>query len=71
MCRTGCKTKDHASWGECARAANFHNAGVAQRDEYKAYDKELTDYAYARSIGLQPDTTKRASIDRVMKEAGA
>ena len=22
-CRSGCKTKNHDSWGECARAANL------------------------------------------------
>lgn len=71
MCRTGCKTNDHKSWGECARAANFHNAGVAQRNEYKAYDKELSDYAYARSIGLQPSTTRKADIDKTLRQAGA
>lgn len=70
-CRSGCKTKDHTSWGECARAARFYNAGVAQRDEYKSYDKELTDYAYARSIGLQPSTTQRKEIDKTLREAGA
>lgn len=71
MCRTGCPTKDHATWGECARAARFYNAGAGSRDEYKAYDNELKDYAYARSIGLQPSTTRRKDVDTAIREAGA
>jgi hypothetical protein len=70
-CRTGCRTQDHASWGECARDARFHNAGVAQRDEYKKYDKELTDYESARKQGIQPSTTRRADIDKAVREANA
>lgn len=71
MCRTGCPTKDHATWGECARAARFYNAGAGQRDEYKKYDAELSDYANARSLGLQPKTTRRKDIDASLREAGA
>lgn len=71
MCRTGCPTKDHASWGECARAANFHNAGTSGRDFYKQYDKGLNDYAYARSIGLQPETTMPVHVDKCLTDAGA
>lgn len=71
MCRSGCPTKDHESWGECARAANFHTNGVHQRTEYKAYDKELNDYASARMSGLQPKTTRQRDIDRAKREAGA
>lgn len=71
MCRTGCPTQDHESWGECARASRFYTAGVHQRTEYKAYDKELTDYADARSMGLQPSTTRRKDIDSAVREAGA
>ena len=71
MCRSGCPTQDHDSWGECARAANFHTNGVHQRTEYKAYDKELSDYASARMVGLQPKTTRQRDIDRAKREAGA
>ena len=71
MCRTGCRTKDHATWGECARAARFYNAGAGKRDEYKKYDSELNDYARARQMGLQPKTTKRQDIDASLREAGA
>lgn len=71
MCRSGCPTQDHKSWGECARAAQFHTNGVHQRDEYKKYDKELTSYESARRMGLQPKTTRQHDIDRAVRQAGA
>lgn len=71
MCRSGCPTQDHLSWGECARASHFYTNGVHQRDEYKKYDSELSDYADARKSGLQPKTTRRPDIDRAVREANA
>jgi hypothetical protein len=73
MCRSGCITQDHRSWGECARSARFHTAGLAQRDEYKAFDAELRDYASAVEQGIQPTSTRRESIDAAVQlsnEAG-
>jgi len=69
MCRTGCPSKDHASWGECARAARFHTAGLAQRDEYKAFDAELRDYESCVNQGMQPEGTTRAKIDKCVRES--
>lgn len=71
MCRSGCPTQDHLSWGECARASHFYTNGVHQRTEYKKYDAELNDYAAARQSGLQPKTTRRHDIDRAVREANA
>lgn len=71
MCRSGCPTQDHKSWGECARSARFHTNGVHQHTEYKAYDKELNDYAAARHQGLQPKTTRQHDIDSAVRQAGA
>ncbi len=71
MCRSGCPTQDHLSWGECARASHFYTNGVHQRTEYKKYDAELNDYADARKSGLQPKTTRRSDIDRAVREANA
>lgn len=71
MCRTGCPTQDHKTWGECAKSANFHTNGVHQRTEYKKYDKELKDYESARMQGIQPKTTRRRDIDRAVREANA
>ena len=67
MCRTGCKTKDHRSYAECLRAASPVISGgtVAQQN------KDLNDYAYARSIGLQPVTSSGADARKALMEAGA
>lgn len=73
MCRSGCRTQDHESWGACARAARFHTAGLAERDKYKEFDAELRDYASAVEQGIQPKSTKRQDIDAAVQlsnEAG-
>lgn len=71
MCRSGCPTQDHQSWGECARASHFYTHGVHQRTEYKQYDAELTDYESARKSGLQPKSTRRHDIDAAVREANS
>lgn len=67
MCRTGCREGNHASWGECARAANVTVSG----DTTVKHQKDLNDYAYARSIGLQPETSSGADARKALREAGA
>lgn len=65
-CRTGCKTKDHASWAECARAANptiAATANSAKRDNYDLTRKELKSYKDARSAGIQPEGTTMDKIN--------
>lgn len=74
MCRSGCPTKDHESWGACARAARFHTAGVHNHTEYLAFDRELKDYASCVEQGMQPEGTSRAKIDKCIRnsnDAGA
>lgn len=73
MCRSGCPTQDHGSWGECARASHFYTNGVNQHTEYQAFDRELADYASAVAQGIQPKSTRREAIDeavRLSNEAG-
>ncbi len=73
MCRSGCPSQDHGSWGECARAAHFYTNGVHQRDEYKEFDRELRDYESCIRQGIQPTSTKREAIDAALQlsnEAG-
>lgn len=71
MCRTGCPTQDHATWGECARAANLRVAycgiGGGDATEQKKWDQELALYRAARAQGVQPDGTKTSQIMRAMK----
>lgn len=71
-CRTGCPTQDHASWGECARASGLQIGDLGTgRGVAKRTDKRLGAYAQARSLGLQPPTTKLADSVRTLRQAGA
>ena len=71
MCRTGCPTQDHASWGECARATNVRIAycgiGGGDATKQKAWDRELADYRSARAQGIQPDGTTTAKIRQAVE----
>lgn len=69
-CRSGCPTKDHASWGECARDMGLQ-IGDLGRGVAAATDRRLTAYASARGQGLQPPTTKLADSLATMRAAGA
>jgi len=75
MCRTGCKTKDHATWGECARAARLRVAycgiGGGDATEQKQWDQELSLYRSARAQGVQPDGTKTHQIVAALKASEA
>lgn len=74
MCRSGCSTQDHASWGECARAANLKIAycqSAAGKDYtlQKRHDAELDAYAEARKGGLQPAGTKMSQVRKAVEAA--
>lgn len=70
MCRTGCPTQNHGSWGECARAANFQTQVNDDRNRSRtAWDRELTAYADAKRQGLQPKGTKMKQIVEAHKFA--
>lgn len=76
MCRKGCKTQDHASWGDCLR-----NAGVRtylaspskglDGTTQKKWDAELELYRSARKQGVQPDGTKAHQITAALKASDA
>jgi hypothetical protein len=69
MCRSGCRTKDHASWGECARAARL-SIGDVHAAEWAAGDREVESYKQARRDGLSPEGIYQADVDKAyrMKE---
>lgn len=78
MCRTGCKTQDHATWGECARAANMRVAycgiGGGDATAQKNWDDDLSLYRQARAQGIAPDGTTRNKVMAAIKaseKAGA
>jgi len=67
-CRTGCRTRDHMSWGECARGASLHvawlassNGGYSLRGE-KLHTAELDGYRQARKDGIQPAATTAKAV---------
>lgn len=57
MCRSGCPTRDHATWGECARASGIQVGDVAGRDRNRAWDHELDAYESAVRQGIEPRNT--------------
>lgn len=68
-CRSGCLTKDHASWGDCLRASNIQmNSGDANGNVVssgwtnKKWNNELSLYRQARAQGIQPDGTSTAKV---------
>lgn len=69
-CRSGCRTQDHANWGECARASNISiGAGESAPGQYtaKSWDKELDAYKDARAQGIQPEGTSMDKISAAVK----
>ena len=63
-CRTGCRTRDHASYGECLRAANpVVNLKATPNN---SWDRELETYRDARSQGVQPASTRMADTQRAL-----
>jgi len=65
-CRTGCPTGGHASWGECARAANISIGAVMTsefKESYEQTDRELKEYRSVRAEGIQPEGTTMNKIE--------
>lgn len=66
-CRTGCKTQDHESYGECCRAANPTTRNSTQTTD-RLYSmerrnaQEIREYREARAQGIQPAGTKLSDI---------
>lgn len=69
-CRTGCLTKDHWSYSDCARALQL-NTGLDLTFSQKKWDAELSAYRSARSQGIQPDGTTMDKIEAAVKFSDA
>lgn len=67
MCRTGCIQKNHASYGECLR----DGVPAVHGETTSKVNKGLNDYAYARSLGLQPPTSSPEDSLKTLRRAGA
>lgn len=64
-CRSGCTTKDHSSYAECARSANVKVSAIStsrNRDGFEQTRRDLKAYKEARSAGIQPEGT---TIDKI------
>jgi hypothetical protein len=72
-CRSGCRTKDHETFGECFRAADVQidRHGLAgHRHLERDKDRRLGRYADARSQGLQPRDTSWGAIQSAFEKGG-
>jgi hypothetical protein len=71
-CRSGCPTKNHATWGECARAAEIQidKHGLQNRNLELDKDRRLTRYADARKVGLQPKSTRWQHVREAFETGG-
>jgi hypothetical protein len=72
-CRSGCATRDHASWGECARHASLRvgwaassNGGFSKRGE-RLHEAELSAYETARKNGIQPAATTQTAVNEAYR----
>lgn len=65
-CSSGCKTKDHKSYGECMRSKNAKVAGYDVSAQKKA-DKNLDNYESARRYGIQPASTRKHDVDAAIQ----
>lgn len=64
-CRTGCRTKDHASYADCLRAANPTINATATSNLSSVWSKTKTDlaaYEAARRNGIQPGGTTKEKV---------
>ena len=69
-CTTGCRTKDHATWGECMRAKHaivaYSGIGGGDATAQKHWDRELDAYREARAQGIQPTGTTMPKIQAAL-----
>lgn len=66
-CTSGCKTQDHASYGECLRAKNPSDKNSTRTvDDLYAKNHlntmEISEYRAARAQGIQPRSTRLPDI---------
>lgn len=69
-CRSGCRTKDHASYAECLQSANVTIAGTINSPLQSMYEdtkRDLRDYKQARADGIRPEGTSGAKIKAAME----
>lgn len=64
-CSSGCRTKNHSSYGECLRsntpAVQLPQVG-AEYMARKKWDAEIREYRSAQAQGIQPKSSKLKDI---------
>lgn len=75
-CSSGCRTQNHASYGECMRSKNAGAVGVniskgSDADIQKKWDREIDSYRAARAEGIQPAGTQQRQIDNAKRLSDA
>jgi hypothetical protein len=75
-CSSGCKTRDHASYGECIADKGVRTYGASVSKGFdgstqKRWDGELAAYRAARAQGIQPDGTTRPKIEAALRASDA
>lgn len=75
-CRSGCSTRDHDSWGACARGARLRVGWVEttkgmSRVADRLTERELGEYAHLRGQGVQPAGTSRHHIEEAKRVSDA
>ena len=66
-CRSGCKTQDHASYGDCLQDSNISFGNEKTISVLKHNEKELNAYRDARKLGIQPASTKMKDINKAVR----
>lgn len=68
-CTSGCRTKDHASYGECLRSKGVRipEIPVEALAVQASADKTLDAYARARKFGIQPKSTRKEHVDQAVR----
>jgi len=72
-CRSGCDTQDHATFGECARAAHIRTmylgGTTSSFTEEKRFRKTNEDFRNAVKAGLQPAGVSDRAIRQAVETA--
>lgn len=69
-CRSGCPTKDHWTYSECARSVQLA-IGESHTLRQQAVDKELKAYRNARAEGIQPRGTQMHQVEQAVRASDA
>lgn len=67
MCSSGCKTQDHASWGDCVRGKSLQVEGVAAHHYNAGIRRQINEYVKVRKDGIQPASVYKQDVDKAVR----